>query len=132
MGKNKRQRLGGGPAKKYKPPAKPIPKHLKAASKGPATTPSAAAPAKKAAPQKKQAPIFPFSPADRILLIGDGDLSFAASLVSAHGCGHVVATVQERNRNELEEKYPHVGANVEVLEGKEQKVVFNVDAGRMG
>ncbi|OBT99016.1 hypothetical protein VE01_02492 [Pseudogymnoascus verrucosus] len=132
MGKNKRQRLGGGPTKKYKPPAKPIPKHLKASTKGPATTPSAAAPAKKATPQKKQAPIIPFSSSDRILLIGDGDLSFAASLVSAHGCGHVVATVQERNRKELEEKYPHVGANVEVLEGREQKVVFNVDAGRMG
>ncbi|KFZ13426.1 hypothetical protein V501_03710 [Pseudogymnoascus sp. VKM F-4519 (FW-2642)] len=86
MGKNKRQRLGGGPTKKYKPPAKPIPKHLKAASKGPATTASAAAaPAKKAAPQKKQAPIIPFSPADRILLIGDGDLSFAASLEGVGG-----------------------------------------------
>ncbi|KFZ13168.1 hypothetical protein V502_06749 [Pseudogymnoascus sp. VKM F-4520 (FW-2644)] len=131
MGKNKRQRLAGGPSKKYKAPAKPIPKHLKPGSKGPATTP-AAAPAKKAGPQKKQVPIIPFAPADRILLIGDGDLSFASSLVTAHGCGHVVATVQERNRKELEEKYPHVGANITVLEEKEQKVVYNVDAGRMG
>ena len=131
MGKNKRQRLAGGPSKKYKAPAKPIPKHLKPGSKGPATT-AAAAPAKKAAPQKKQVPIIPFAPADRILLIGDGDLSLASSLVTAHGCGHVVATVQERNRKELEEKYPHVGANITVLEEKEQKVVYNVDAGRMG
>ena len=61
MGKNKRQRLAGGPSKKYKAPAKPIPKHLKAAAKGPATTAAAAAPAKKAAPQKKQAPIIPFA-----------------------------------------------------------------------
>ncbi|OBT62103.1 hypothetical protein VE03_09004 [Pseudogymnoascus sp. 23342-1-I1] len=132
MGKNKRQRLAGGPSKKYKAPAKPIPKHLKAASKGPATTPAAAAPAKKVVSQKKQVPIIPFAPADRILLIGDGDLSFASSLVSAHSCTHVVATVQERNRKELEEKYPHVGASITVLEEKEQKVVYNVDAGRMG
>ncbi|KFY24440.1 hypothetical protein V493_05230 [Pseudogymnoascus sp. VKM F-4281 (FW-2241)] len=130
MGKNKRQRLGGGPTKKYKPPAKPTPKHLKPSSKGPAAT--AAAPPKKAASPKKQAPIIPFAPADRILLIGDGDLSFASSLVTAHNCKHVVATVQERNRKELEEKYPQVVANITVLEEAEQKVVYNVDAGRMG
>ncbi|KFX88523.1 hypothetical protein V490_07577 [Pseudogymnoascus sp. VKM F-3557] len=130
MGKNKRQRLAGGP-KKYKAPAKPTPKHLKAAAKGPATTPATAAPAKKPV-QKKQAPIIPFAPSDRILLIGDGDLSFASSLVTAHNCKNVVATVQERNRKELEEKYPHVGENVKVLEDGGQKVVYGVDAGKMG
>lgn len=59
-----------------------------------------------------QEPTIPFSPSDNILLIGEGDLSFAASLVQHHGCTNVTATVQEKNEAELTEKYPHVANNI--------------------
>lgn len=39
----------------------------------------------------------------------------------------MTATVYE-SREELEGKYPHVGENVRVLEGKGARVVFGVDA----
>lgn len=129
MGKNKRQRLAGGPSKKHKPSAKPLPKppqKPKPASK--AQPPSQA---KKSTRQKAPEPTIPFAPTDRILLIGDGDLSFATSLVAAHGCAHVTATVLEPSVEELAAKYPHVDARVAELEAKGQKVVFGVDAGKM-
>lgn len=61
-------------------------------------------------------PTIPFTKYDRILLVGEGDLSFAASLVKHHGVRSLVATVFEAKRNELEEKYPHVGENIKVIE----------------
>lgn len=69
---------------------------------------------KKKAPQPKQhtEPTIPFSPEESILLLGEGDLSFAASLATHHGCTNLTATVLERNIEELTEKYPHVQANI--------------------
>jgi 25S rRNA (uracil2634-N3)-methyltransferase len=72
-------------------------------------------------------PKIPFSPNDRILLIGEGNLSFARSIVEHHHCLNVVATVYEQ-RDELEEKYPYVGESIRFLEGKGVRVVFGVDA----
>ncbi|VUC29028.1 unnamed protein product [Clonostachys rosea] len=59
--------------------------------------------------QQKQheKPTIPFNPEDRILLIGEGDLSFAASLATHHRCTNLVATVLEKSAQELTEKYPH-------------------------
>ena len=67
--------------------------------------------------QQKQheQPVIPFNPEDRILLIGEGDLSFAASLVRHHRCSNVVATVLEKSREELLEKYPHAAANIDAI-----------------
>lgn len=83
--------------------------------------------------QRHQEPTIPFSPDDAILLVGEGDLSFAASLVSHHGCSNVTATVLEKNLAELEDKYPHAPDNViKVLSGGPKcKVVFNTDARKM-
>ena len=64
-----------------------------------------------------QRPTIPFSPDDRILLVGEGDLSFAASLVRHHKCRNVTATVLERSTEELLEKYPHAQANIAIIEG---------------
>ncbi|KAI3337347.1 hypothetical protein HD806DRAFT_476392 [Xylariaceae sp. AK1471] len=89
-----------------------------------------------APPQQQQQhhtePTIPFSAEDRILLVGDGDLSFAASLVEHHYCADVTATVFEKSREELLEKYPHAADNIAKVEKEEGcRVVFGVDATKM-
>lgn len=87
-----------------------------------------------ATPQRQQhvEPTIPFSPEDKILLLGDGDLSFAASLVEHHFCADVTATVFEKNREELLEKYPHAAENIAKIEEEDGcKVLFGVDATKM-
>ena len=75
--------------------------------------------------QRQQAqherPIIPFEPEDRILLVGEGDLSFAASIVAHHGCVNVTATVLERDHAALVAKYPTVDENIAVIMGTEVK-----------
>ncbi|KAL2106983.1 hypothetical protein VUR80DRAFT_5882 [Thermomyces stellatus] len=79
-----------------------------------------------------QAPTIPFSPSDRILLIGEGDLSFAASLVNSHACSAVTATVLEPSKDALLEKYPHAGPHVSSIEEAPGcKVLYKVDATKM-
>ncbi|KAK8081547.1 hypothetical protein PG996_000328 [Apiospora saccharicola] len=86
--------------------------------------------------QKDVAPTIPFSPEDKILLVGEGDLSFAASLMEdPHYCADVTATVFEKNLAELTDKYPHVADNVakiEADEGANGRVIYGVDATKMG
>ena len=72
-------------------------------------------------------PTIPFSPSDKILLIGEGDLSFARSLVEHHECEDVTATVLE-SREELLEKYPQAEENIRVIEEEEGTVKYGVDA----
>ncbi|KYK61444.1 uncharacterized protein DCS_02586 [Drechmeria coniospora] len=62
--------------------------------------------------QQNEQPIIPFQSADRILLIGEGDLSFAASIVKHHGCVNITATVLEKDHAELVEKYAAAEANI--------------------
>ncbi|KAI5926405.1 hypothetical protein F4810DRAFT_654228 [Camillea tinctor] len=84
-------------------------------------------------PQQQQhtEPTIPFSPEDKILLVGEGDLSFAASLVEHHYCADVTATVLEKNLEELVEKYPHVPENIAKIEAEDSRVVYGVDATKM-
>lgn len=65
--------------------------------------------------QHHDEPVIPFSPSDRILLVGEADLSFAASIIQHHGCTNVTATVLERDHVELVEKYPAVDTNIAVV-----------------
>ncbi|OTB07199.1 hypothetical protein M426DRAFT_318226 [Hypoxylon sp. CI-4A] len=76
-------------------------------------------------------PTIPFAPEDKILLIGDGDLSFAASLLEHHYCADVTATVLEKNAEELAEKYPHVSENIAKIEAEDGKVLYSIDATKM-
>jgi 25S rRNA (uracil2634-N3)-methyltransferase len=77
-------------------------------------------------------PTIPFSAEDKILLVGDGDLSFAASLVEHHYCADVTVTVFEKNPEELLEKYPHAADNIVKIEAEECcRVIFGVDATKM-
>ncbi|TQN73745.1 25S rRNA (uridine-N(3))-methyltransferase [Colletotrichum shisoi] len=64
---------------------------------------------------QNQEPVIPFAPEDSILLVGEGDLSFAASLAVHHGCRNVTATVLEKNERELLEKYPHASENIALI-----------------
>jgi 25S rRNA (uracil2634-N3)-methyltransferase len=135
MGKNKRMKLANGQTKKaYKPPAKPQPKHTKPK---PNSNPTAK-PAEEEAPKKKHVqaqhsqPIVPFSKQHRILLVGEGDLSFTHSLLTAHKCRQLTPTVLERNQAELLEKYPQTSTYLPILEKAGVKVQYGVDATKMG
>lgn len=92
--------------------------------------------AKSSKPSRRQhaphEPTIPFSPEDRILLVGEGDLSFAASLIEHHYCADVTATVLEKNVQELVEKYPHAGDNIAKVEAEYGRVIYDVDATKMG
>ncbi|KAJ9154837.1 25S rRNA (Uridine-N(3))-methyltransferase [Pleurostoma richardsiae] len=91
---------------------------------------SAPNPAKTQASQSE--PVIPFSPSDVILLVGEGDLSFAASLVQHHDCKNVTATVLEPNVEELMAKYPYVAGNIETVESGGGRVIYGTDARKMG
>ncbi|KAK7908628.1 hypothetical protein PG985_015931 [Apiospora marii] len=92
--------------------------------------------AKQQQQQKDLAPTIPFAPEDKILLVGEGDLSFAASLMEdPHYCADVTATVFEKSLAELTAKYPHAADNVakvEADEGANGRVLYGVDATKMG
>ncbi|KAF5549013.1 hypothetical protein FPHYL_9763 [Fusarium phyllophilum] len=71
--------------------------------------------------QRDDEPTIPFEPHHRILLVGEGDLSFAASIIQHHGCANVTATVLEKDAEELLSKYPHVEDNIAVIRGDAPK-----------
>ncbi|KAH6850002.1 hypothetical protein B0I37DRAFT_427852 [Chaetomium sp. MPI-CAGE-AT-0009] len=84
--------------------------------------------------QQNQKPTIPFSPSDSILLIGEGDLSFAASLITHHRCTNVTATVLEKDLAELSAKYPHVPANISVIEDPSRpscRLLYGIDARKL-
>jgi 25S rRNA (uracil2634-N3)-methyltransferase len=73
-------------------------------------------------------PTIPFQPEDRILLIGEGDFSFAKSIVNEHGCCDVTATCLD-SKEELFEKYkPQGEEHVAYLEEEGQTVLYGVNA----
>jgi len=84
-------------------------------------------------------PIVPFTPHTRILLVGEGDFSFAASLVQHHGCADILASSYEPDRATLLAKYPHAAAHLQEIEeafeheedGGRWRVQFGVDARRL-
>ncbi|OAA80108.1 hypothetical protein LEL_03594 [Akanthomyces lecanii RCEF 1005] len=71
--------------------------------------------------RNQENPTIPFDAADdRILLVGEGDLSFAASLVYHHRCRHVTATVLDRDHAELVAKYPSADANIAIFHAEKK------------
>ncbi|KAF2479875.1 hypothetical protein BDY17DRAFT_233166, partial [Neohortaea acidophila] len=74
---------------------------------------------------------IPFDPSDRILLVGEGDFSFAASLVEHHACHNLTATSLD-TRTELLAKYaPQAEEHIRALEEAGQTVLHNVDATKL-
>jgi 25S rRNA (uracil2634-N3)-methyltransferase len=88
-------------------------------------------PAKKEA-KKPQRPTIPFvAEEDRILLVGEGDFSFAKSIVEHHGACDVTATCYD-GQAELFEKYkPQAEEHVKYLEDEGQTVLYNIDATKL-
>ncbi|KAH6681722.1 hypothetical protein B0J14DRAFT_648134 [Halenospora varia] len=76
-------------------------------------------------------PILPFSRHDKILLVGEGDLSFSRSLISSHKCENVTATVLEGSEKELIEKYPIASENIEAIREGGGIVKCAIDVGNM-
>ncbi|KAE8348618.1 hypothetical protein BDV28DRAFT_84262 [Aspergillus coremiiformis] len=74
-------------------------------------------------------PIVPFGKKDRILLIGEGDFSFAHSLVVQYRCKNVLATSYD-SKEILHSKYPEAERHVqEILHGASRQ--SELDVGRM-
>ncbi|CZT49748.1 uncharacterized protein RSE6_10636 [Rhynchosporium secalis] len=82
-------------------------------------------------PHFHTAPTIPFLPSENILLVGEGDLSFACSLITHHGCTNITATVLEPSLKELKEKHPHVEDNIQVIEDGGGSVRYGIDASKM-
>lgn len=81
---------------------------------------------------KPPLPLVPFSSTDRILSCGEGDFSFSRSLVSVHGCTHMVATSYD-TVSTLRSKYPQAASNLAALEAEENCIVrHGVDATKLG
>ncbi|KAE8413456.1 hypothetical protein BDV36DRAFT_287034 [Aspergillus pseudocaelatus] len=152
MPKSKRARLhtghGSGNQKK--------PRKMHTFSKLSSTIPSSSSSPKHNVGKKNplhQRPIIPFGRNDRILLVGEGDFSFARSLVDQHCCKNVLATSYD-SREVLYSKYPQAEHNVrEILSGASNRkdhspdsrldqdkprqrrrpnVLFSVDARKLG
>ncbi|WPH01074.1 Hypothetical protein R9X50_00390900 [Acrodontium crateriforme] len=116
MAKNKKKLKVNPHAVKSKPATTKNPKHQ---------------PAPKPAAPKKTEPTIPFQPEDRILLVGEGDFSFATSIVREHGCCDVTATCFDA-QSELFEKYqPQGEENTTYLTDEGQTVLYGVDATKL-
>ncbi|KAF5873436.1 uncharacterized protein Bfra_004896 [Botrytis fragariae] len=130
MGKNKRLKSSSKKIKGGRGPGKPKPAGItKPSSK--IQKPSSGMPTKKHKQTHHTVPIIPFSSRDSILLIGDGDLSFARSLITHHEVKKLTATVFESSLQILQEKYPHVGENIKEIEEGGGSVKYGVDATKM-
>ncbi|CAD0087094.1 unnamed protein product [Aureobasidium vineae] len=143
MGKSKRRKLqerkehneksNGGRSKFNVRDGPSRPKHQQSKSRQhakPAAVKMTVSPAQKQQ-QQHQEHIIPFDALDRILVIGDGDLSFSRSLVDTHGCAALLATTYD-SAAELLEKYPQAQENKDAIEAEEQRVLHGVDATKLG
>ena len=81
--------------------------------------------------QSSQVPEVPFQSTHCTLLIGEGDFSFALSLQNAHACTILTCTTFE-SREVLLTKYPQAEAHITALEAAEQKVLYSIDATKLG
>ncbi|KAJ9643097.1 hypothetical protein H2199_004620 [Coniosporium tulheliwenetii] len=75
-------------------------------------------------------PEIPFEPHDRILLIGEGDFSFATSLLTHHGCADLTATCFD-SAEELGRKYPQAAGHIAALEAAGMSMLYGVDATKL-
>ncbi|ESZ98004.1 hypothetical protein SBOR_1617 [Sclerotinia borealis F-4128] len=135
MGKNKRlkslsKKVKGGPGKPKAPQSTGTTKPSSAAKK---STPNSSSitPLKPHKSAQYSSPIIPLSSSDSILLIGDGDLSFASSLITHHHVHKLTATVYENALPVLLEKYPQAEENIKVIEEAGAVVKYGVDAMKM-
>ena len=74
--------------------------------------------------------VGPYSSRHKILVVGDGDLTFSLSLASALGGAKLVATTYDSIR-ELEEKYSGVASTIEALKSIGVTVLHEIDATKL-
>jgi 25S rRNA (uracil2634-N3)-methyltransferase len=118
------------PKGRFKKRLKPSPHHARAPQNAPKQTTQPPKPKPKQHTQP-QTPIIPFSVHDSILLLGEGDFSFASALITHHGCANVTATTFEDPAT-LAEKYgDDAVAHVRTLQDEEQLVLYNVDCTKL-
>ncbi|KAG9234005.1 hypothetical protein BJ875DRAFT_28326 [Amylocarpus encephaloides] len=129
MGKNRR--LSSQTPKRQKHP------HTSGRGARPTGVSKSKAIARKPHSQPSQSkPAIPFLPSDRILLVGEGDLSYAHSLINRHRCKNVTATVLESSEDELISKYPStperrgVDENIKALKADGGALKSGVDVSR--
>ena len=85
----------------------------------------------KSSPARKVEATIPFDPEDRILLVGEGDFSFAKSIVESHGCYDITATSFD-TKDDLFEKYkPQAEVHVQYLEDEGQAIHYGIDATKL-
>ncbi|KAF2488584.1 hypothetical protein BU16DRAFT_223149 [Lophium mytilinum] len=111
---------------KPKPP--PTSKNLKRKLLPTATGPTPKqAKASKPSPQIVT-PTIPFNPHDRVLLVGEGDFSYAASLTTTYHCTSLTATSFDSSPALLS-KYPHCAAHLaSVIAVPTSSVYHDIDA----
>ncbi|KAE9985015.1 hypothetical protein EG328_008005 [Venturia inaequalis] len=80
--------------------------------------------------QASQQNVVPFDVFDRVLCVGEGDLSFTTSLLLDHGCASITSTTFD-SESELLQKYPHVTSAIETIKETEQTLFHNIDATKL-
>lgn len=79
----------------------------------------------------KPAPTIPFEPEDHILLIGEGDFSFAASIVEHHGVCDLTATCYDSQSTLFEKYNPQAEKNTTYITDEGQTVLYSIDATKL-
>ncbi|KAJ5466736.1 hypothetical protein N7539_009465 [Penicillium diatomitis] len=109
---------GGGPAKNGSGPASQHVKNKKTvasnAASGASQDGTGGAGQKKQSLQANQRPIVPFLKGDRILLVGEGDFSFARSLAKQYKCRKLCATCYD-SKETLFSKYPQAEQHIQEI-----------------
>lgn len=72
----------------------------------------------------------PFSDYDRVLLVGEGDFSFAKALILKKDTLNILATVFD-SAEEVKEKYPNSAETLEFLDQHGVTVAFEIDATKL-
>eukprot|EP00928_Gymnodinium_smaydae_P072596 TRINITY_DN55934_c0_g1_i1.p1 TRINITY_DN55934_c0_g1~~TRINITY_DN55934_c0_g1_i1.p1 ORF type:complete len:303 (-),score=50.53 TRINITY_DN55934_c0_g1_i1:148-1056(-) len=73
----------------------------------------------------------PYVAGDMILLVGDGDFSFASALLARLGTdAYIVATALDDSKS-LRKKYPNARANIQRLEAAGMQVMYGIDCRRL-
>ncbi|KAJ2646970.1 hypothetical protein IWW40_005020 [Coemansia sp. RSA 1250] len=90
-----------------------------------------AAPAVEKAPKKQPKLHFPYTKQDTLLLIGEGNFSFAHSIASKLGSGaNIIATAYD-SEQVAREKYPDLGQHIEEFNKLGGTVYFDVDGTKL-
>ncbi|KAJ1723056.1 hypothetical protein LPJ53_002582 [Coemansia erecta] len=79
-------------------------------------------------PKHQQRPLFPYKPHHHILLVGEGNFSFAHSVARRLGSGSNLTATAFDSEPVVHEKYPDAQAHIDALRQLGARVAFDVDA----